>query len=884
MRKFNKFISDSNLIDPPLSNAKYTWSNLKAQPILSRIDRFLYTADWENLFTAHYSKTLSRVTSDHFPIVLESSTISWGPLPFKLINVHLKEPWFKNNIRNWWNNLRHEGHPGFSFMKKLKNLSVIIRDEQKKNNRHNDEKKRAWVKEVDNIDRLEAEGNLFEELSLRRTKRKADILLSDFKAQIWYQKSKRLWNTEGDENTSFFHKICSARQRRSIISNINSDDGVPCTTNENIAKTFLDHFEGIYNGGGVENPWLIENLSWSPISTSQAQNLCSSFSEEEIHSALTAFSNNKSPGPDGFTMEFFKAAWFVLKDDIFNIFRDFHTNCIINKAVNITNIALIAKKEKCAEPADYRPISLTTSIYKLIAKVIAERLKETLPSTVAENQMAFVKGRQIIDAILVANEAIDYWRVKKIQGFGYPIKWRRWIKACISSVQYSIIINGRPREDDEHSLQNLKNIINLFQLASGLNINLNKSTISPINIDAARTDQIASQWGITTKFFPINYLGVPLGGKPTTKAFWKNIDEKISKKLASWKYSMLSKGGKITLIKSTLASLPTYQLSIFKAPVSTYKSIEKSWRNFFWKNLSETHKLHLVSWKIKNGRNFSFWHSHWHQNSPLSLHYPRLFALSTNQDNSIKDMWNTTLMDWDLKPRRQLRDWEHPLWAELKNSLNASFCENGRDSPTWILNSDGFYSVASVKKALLQPDQGILALQNQNTFKNLWKSSIPKKCKFFIWTLLYDSVNTADQLTKRMPNLCSRPSWCVMCKRNEEDRIHLFILCPIAKSIWNLISSHLKSNVNCLSPKDLCITMCSWKQKTKKNIILFNTYASALWNIWLERNARIFNGKEKTVADLWEDIKALAGLWTSRFLLFTNYQATSIALNLNAFT
>ncbi|TYK21642.1 LINE-1 retrotransposable element ORF2 protein [Cucumis melo var. makuwa] len=405
--------------------------------------------------------------------------------------------------------------------------------------------------------------------------------MSGFKeAQIWYQKSKRLWITEGDENTSFFHKICSTRQRRSIISNINSVDGVPCSTNESIAKAFLDHFEDIYKGGGEESPWLIDNLSWSPISTTQAQNLCSLFTEEEIHAALTAFSNNKSPGPDGFTMEFYKSTWSVLKEEIFNIFRDFHSNCIINKAVNMTNIALIAKKEKCAEPADYRPISLTTSIYKLIAKVIAERLKETLPSTVAENQMAFVKGRQIIDAILVANEAIDYWRVKKIQGFvikldiekafdklnwrfidfmlmkkGYPFRWRKWIRACISSVQYSIIINGRPRgkiqpsrgirqgdpispfifvlamdyisrllnsvgekikgmkmegninlthllfaddillfvEDDEHSIQNLKNIINLFQLASGLSINLNKSTISPINVGAARTEQIASQ-------------------------------------------------------------------------------------------------------------------------------------------------------------------------------------------------------------------------------------------------------------------------------------------------------------------------------------------------------------------------------------------------------
>ncbi|KAA0040038.1 LINE-1 retrotransposable element ORF2 protein [Cucumis melo var. makuwa] len=418
MRCFNKFISDSNLIDPPLSNAKFTWSNLRVQPVLSRIDRFLYTTNWENLFTAHYSKTLSRVTSDHFPIALESSMISWGPSPFKLINVHLKESWLKKNVTYWWKNLRQEGHPGFSFMRKLKQLSAIIRNEQRKNKCYSDEDKNAWIKEIDNIDRLEAEGNLSEELSLRRTRLKADVLMSGFKeAQIWYQKSKRLWITEGDENTSFFHKICSARQRRSIISNINSVDGVPCSTNESIAKAFLDHFEDIYKGGGEESPWLIDNLSWSPISTTQAQNLCSLFTEEEIHAALTAFSNNKSPGPDGFTMEFYKSTWSDLKEEILNIFRDFHSNCIINKAVNITNIALIAKKEKCAESADYRPISLTTSIYKLIAKVIAERLKETLPSTVAENQMAFVKGRQIIDAILVANEAIDYWRVKKIQGF-----------------------------------------------------------------------------------------------------------------------------------------------------------------------------------------------------------------------------------------------------------------------------------------------------------------------------------------------------------------------------------------------------------------------------------------------------------------------------------
>lgn len=67
-----------------------------------------------------------------------------------------------------------------------------------------------------------------------------------------------------------------------------------------------------------------------------------------------------------------------------DIFKDFHKNGIINKVVNVTYIALIAKKEKCSLPSDYRSISLTTTLYKLIAKMIAERLKITLLDTISE--------------------------------------------------------------------------------------------------------------------------------------------------------------------------------------------------------------------------------------------------------------------------------------------------------------------------------------------------------------------------------------------------------------------------------------------------------------------------------------------------------------------
>ncbi|KAA0065894.1 LINE-1 retrotransposable element ORF2 protein [Cucumis melo var. makuwa] len=185
-----------------------------------------------------------------------------------------------------------------------------------------------------------------------------------------------------------------------------------------------------------------------------------------------------------------------------------------------------------------------------MAKAIANRLKSTLPITISPNQLAFVRGRQITDVILMANEAV------------------------ISGLQV------RPKA------------------ASGLTINRSKSSITLVNIPTNRSAEVANLWNFPTRPFPIDYLGVPLGGKPNSKGFWTNIVDKIQKKLNGWKYSQLSKGGKLTLIQASLSSLPTYQLSVFKAPNGVGKSIEKCWRDFLWKNKNDSKCTNLVRWSI----------------------------------------------------------------------------------------------------------------------------------------------------------------------------------------------------------------------------------------------------------------------------------------------
>lgn len=89
------------------------------------------------------------------------------------------------------------------------------------------------------------------------------------------------------------------------------------------------------------------------------------------------------------------------------MFQDFFKTRIINAYLNKTYICLVPKKVNAYMVGDYKPISLISCLYNIIAIVLSERLKKTLPSTITKFQSAFVEGRQILDASLIANEIIE---------------------------------------------------------------------------------------------------------------------------------------------------------------------------------------------------------------------------------------------------------------------------------------------------------------------------------------------------------------------------------------------------------------------------------------------------------------------------------------------
>eukprot|EP00253_Pinus_taeda_P007713 PITA_07713 len=135
-------------------------------------------------------------------------------------------------------------------------------------------------------------------------------------------------------------------------------------------------------------------------------NLNRPVSEDEISEVLKEMQNSNASGPDGFNVDYFNACWNIVKQDVLNVMEDSRRNKTIMKALNTTFIALIPKQDSTLIPDRFRPISLCNVVYKIISKVVANRLKLLLPTLVSGKQSRYVEGKQILDNIIQSHEVV----------------------------------------------------------------------------------------------------------------------------------------------------------------------------------------------------------------------------------------------------------------------------------------------------------------------------------------------------------------------------------------------------------------------------------------------------------------------------------------------
>ena len=211
------------------------------------------------------------------------------------------------------------------------------------------------------------------------------------------------------------------------------------------------------------------------VNSEMNQYLLAEFTKSEVDIALKQMSPLKAPRPDGLPPIFFQHYWDKIGGDVVKAVLTWLNSNTICPSFNHTYITLIPKVKCPQKVTEFHPIALCNILCKLVSKVLANRLKKLLPDIISESQSAFQSDKAISNSILVAFESLNHMKHKKVgkTGFmamkldmskaydrvewnflcrlmekmGFEDRWIQLIYGCISSVSYSILVNGEPHGD-----------------------------------------------------------------------------------------------------------------------------------------------------------------------------------------------------------------------------------------------------------------------------------------------------------------------------------------------------------------------------------------------------------------------------------------------------
>jgi len=224
-------------------------------------------------------------------------------------------------------------------------------------------------------------------------------------SSISWQQSRLNWLHEGDANSKYFHDTMSCRRRTNIISSIEVG-GVLVEGVNNVRSAVFTHFSNHFKAPVVVRPRATD-LNFRTLSIREGAAITKPLSMEELKNAVWDCDSYKCPRADGVNFGFIKEFWLDMKEDLMYFVTDFHRNGKLLKGINNTFITLIPKKDSPQSVNDFRPISLVGSLYKVLAKLLANWLRSVIGSVISDTQSTFIKGRHILDGILVATEVVD---------------------------------------------------------------------------------------------------------------------------------------------------------------------------------------------------------------------------------------------------------------------------------------------------------------------------------------------------------------------------------------------------------------------------------------------------------------------------------------------
>lgn len=464
-----------HLSDLPYTGCHFTWLNRRKglYAIRAKLDRALANPAWFNNFPDAKAHFYEPRTSDHSCIeVVLGHNFPSRPKPFKFFTCWSEHENFIAIVKNAWSTAV-EGSPMFIVSQRLKVLKAHLKNFSKNIFLPQVREGLALEKEL-----VELQAKLLSNQDLTTEHElEADLYKKVTKAKIWEsamakQKARIRWHLEGDKNSAFFHAKAKARRGINNINKIKDSHGCWQENPTAIIKAVLDFYTELLGPSPASQNALDQNylngLFEHKVSPDSHPSLERIPSRAEIKEVLFSIPSGKSPGPDGFPSDFFKICWDLVGNDICAAIQHFFQTGHLLKEWNATAISLIPKKDNPSCVSDYRPISCCGTLYKVISKILANRISPYMSKIISKSQSGFIGGRLIGENVLVAQEIIRGYNRKGVSprmalkvdihkaydmisweyiekaliAVGFPNRIIGWIMQLVTTPSYTIKING----------------------------------------------------------------------------------------------------------------------------------------------------------------------------------------------------------------------------------------------------------------------------------------------------------------------------------------------------------------------------------------------------------------------------------------------------------
>ncbi|KAK9665053.1 hypothetical protein RND81_14G087100 [Saponaria officinalis] len=899
---FNACLLRCGLDDLKGLGCSLTWTNKQDgnKRVWSKLDRALVNGSWLADYLSSSANFLPSGISDHSPCIVSIFEDKKRPPRFNFLHCWVNHPSYIDVVQSAWN-ISTGGTAMHKFFAKLRNVRYALRQLHKSIFSSIHQRLSHAKQALDSCQEALQQQPLDPHLQHQEEHLQTSYTkLRGVELSILCQRAKFSTIVHNDSSKRAFHARIRERRHSQIIGKIFDRHGNFQTGLDKVAASFVEYYESLL---GTSTPVDGLNHMFITLDDSLESNvwpdLTAQVTEAEIQAASQSIDIMKSPGPDGFSSAFFIKSWDIIKYDLCNCVMEFFSTGIMAKQANSTLVTLVPKKSIVHFVLDFRPISCCTVVYKIIRKILANRI-----------QKKFLTPRSLIKVdIRKAFDSLQWdFIADMLRAFNFPPQLITWLMACITGSWFSFSINGevhgffKGRSDirqgdplspyvfvlsmeilsrylrrvcrapnvslhpkcaklnlthlifaddlmiftrgDVPSVKVVKEAMEGFARWFGLYANLSKTEIFFGGVGSSIKAEILDCTGFVEGQFPVRYLGLPLNSSRVATDMYAALISKIQHSIQHWTSKLLSYADKVQLINSVIFGLETYWCSGVLLPKGIVKQINRLCKGFFWHNENGHSKIVHKSWASMCAP--------WEEGG-----FGIKELLSWNKAVQMKRLWELECGADGIWLRWTVRYYlaHQSIW-EIQSKA---------------FHSEGFRGLLQVRDDLVKRSGGVgdaQCLLSSCVLNGMF--SVSKAYDFFrtrhhplIWTKALSSSSiipshrvtttlagqrrlaTVDNIMRRGVALVNR---CSLCYSALESHRHLFFCCAYSGEVWLGLTRWMGIRWR---SHDL-LTELHWASKRQnakhwKMAWFRSCICAAVYHIWQERNRRIFLGADRPV-------------------------------------